>query len=244
MTKQLQYFEQIQKIMMQSGQLVMQRFGTDITILQKKGGSIVTAVDFENEQFLKEQLSTIVPQAAFFAEESGCSDVTAEYVWVIDSLDGTRNFIKGLPFFCSMIALTYKNEVMVAAMYQPLTRQFYYAEKNKGLWLNGDPLSFIDRLNKHKTALIVSDSASFKVLKSKFLECPIQISRRYFGCIGFDIAYLIAGNIDLIIAESIHWWDLAPGLLMLAESGVTFEYEKSVIQDGLYRFKAGNKLFF
>ncbi len=122
---QLQYFDQLQDVMIRSGQLIMQKFRTDYEIFEKDGGSIVTAVDLENELFLKAELAKIVPQAGFCAEESGLSDTQSDFMWVIDPLDGTRNFVKGIAHFCIMVALTYQGEPIVTAIYQPITKELY-----------------------------------------------------------------------------------------------------------------------
>lgn len=243
--KELLYFEQIEDVMIRSGELVMQQFGADFEIIKKNGGSIVTTVDFENELFLKSELEKIVPQASFFAEESGKTGEQSDYVWVIDALDGTRNFIKKIPHFCIMIALTYKDEPILSAIYQPITKQLYYAEKGKGLWLDGQKVRFIDRLVKTQAALVVCSQVDWQPIKLKFKQKNIQISRRYFGSAGIDALFLVNGSIDYVIFSSIHWWDVAPGMLIIAEAGgLIYKYKKSLIEDDLGAFQAGNQLFF
>src|SRR3990167_8236187 len=133
----MQYFDQLQDIMVRSGQLVMQYFRQEIQTFCKQDGSCVTNVDIENETFLKQELKKIVPQAGFIAEESGCQNDRCDYLWVIDPLDGTKNFIKGIPHFCISVALTLHGESVVAAIYNPVSKEFYYAEKGCGAWLNG-----------------------------------------------------------------------------------------------------------
>ncbi|MBP6870192.1 inositol monophosphatase [Candidatus Babeliales bacterium] len=245
MVKELQYFEQIHDVMIRSGQLVMQRFGTDFEIFEKDGGSIVTSVDFENEQFLKLELAKIAPQASFFAEESGRSGQKSDFVWVIDAVDGTRNFIKGIPLFCIMIALTYKDEPVMSAIYQPVTKQLYYAEKGKGVWLQGKQIRFVDTLIQTKTGIVTCAQDDYPQIKLKFKEKNIQVSRRYFGSAGIDALFLVSGNIDFLIFRNANWWDVVPGMLMITEmEGLAYSYEKSSIKEYCGTFQAGNKLFF
>lgn len=253
----MQYFDQLQDVMIRSGQLVMQGFFSDFTIFEKEteslaglkaqsSKSLFTNVDVGNEQFLKLELSKIVPQAGFCAEESGLSGEQSDWMWVIDPIDGTKNFIKGIPHFCIMVALTYKNEPIVAAIYQPVTKELYYAEKGKGFWLNGTQrIEFTDRLMQDKSALVVCDEADLQEIDLQLKENKIQISRRYFGSAGIDAIYLATGNIDLVIFRNIAWWDIAAGMLLIHEAGgLVCHYEKSDEKIGFGTLKAGNKLFF
>jgi myo-inositol-1(or 4)-monophosphatase len=241
----LQYFDQLQDLMIRSGQLVMQHFHGDYTVFEKNGSSIVTSIDIENEKFLKSELAKIVPHASFLAEESGVSEVTSDWMWVIDPIDGTRNFVKGIPHFCIMVALTYKDESIVAAIYQPVTKELYYAEKGKGLWLQGKRISCVDCLIKSKSALAVCSEIDLRSVKLKLKENNIQISRRYFGSAGIDAIYLAVGNIDLVIFSSIALWDVAAGMLLIQEAGgLICQYEKSSVKHNYGTLKAGNAVFF
>ena len=242
--KQLQYYDQISDVMTRSGSLVMQYFRGDYTVFEKQG-SLVTTVDFENETFLKSELAKIVPQAGFLAEESGVSGASSDLMWVIDPLDGTKNFIKGIPHFCIMVALTYKDEPIVAALYQPVTKELYYAEKGKGLWLQTNRIKFVDRLIATQAALVVCSDADFEQAKLKLQENKIQISQRYFGSAGIDAIYLAVGNIDFVVFRDMGWWDIAAGMLLIQEAGkLLYNYEKSAVKNGYGTLKAGNSLFF
>lgn len=241
--KQLQYYDQIFDVMTRSGGLVMQWFRGDYTVFEKQG-SVVTTVDFENEKFLKMELAKIVPQAGFLAEESGISGLTSDLMWVIDPLDGTRNFVKGIPHFCIMVALTYKDEPIVAAIYQPATKELYYAEKGKGLWLQGKQIQFVDRLFVTKSAIVVCSDLDFEHVKLKLKENKIQISRRYFGSAGIDAIYLAIGSIDFVILRDIAWWDVAAGMLLIQEAGkLICKYEKSAVGNIYGTLTAGNSVF-
>ncbi|MBV8661096.1 MAG: inositol monophosphatase [Candidatus Dependentiae bacterium] len=242
----MQYFDQLQDVMIRSGQLVMQGFCNDFTIFEKQGNSLFTSIDLENEQFLKQEFSKIFPQAGFCAEESGLSGERSDWIWVIDPIDGTKNFIKGIPHFCIMVALTYKDDPMVAAIYQPITKELYYAEKGKGLWLNGiHRIEFADRLMQEKAALVVCDEADLQQVSLQLKENKIQVSRRHFGSAGIDAIYLAIGNIDFVIFRNIAWWDVAAGMLLIHEAGgLVCHYEKSHEKTGFGTLKAGNKLFF
>ena len=241
----LQYFDQLQDVMIRSGRLVMQYFGKDFQIFEKGHHSIVTAVDLENEQFLKDELAKIMPEAGFCAEESGLSGVQSDWIWVIDPLDGTKNFVKGIPHFCIMIALTYKDNPVLSAIYIPTTQQFYYAQEGKGAWLNGLRIESIDRSMKSKIAIVDCSVVDVQKIKLKLKENKIQISRRCFGSAGVDAVYLAPGAIDLMIFRDVAWWDVAAGMLLIQQAGgLICNYQKSVKKMGHGTLQAGNKLFF
>lgn len=241
----LQYFDQLQDVMVRSGQLVMQKFRGDYTVFEKNGSSLVTSVDLENEEFLKLELAKIVPAAGFLAEESGLSGCASDFMWVIDPIDGTKNFIKGIPHFCIMVALTYKNEPIVGAIYQPITQEFYYAEKGKGLWLQDNRIIFSNRSIEHNAVFVSCSEVDVRHIKLKLKETKLQISRRCFGSAGIDAVYLAVGNVDLIIFKDIAWWDIAAGMLLIQEAGgLICQHEKSMTRDGYGMLKAGNALFF
>ncbi len=241
----LKYYFQLQDIMMRSGRLVMNYFKADYAIFEKAKYSIVTAVDVENEAFLKKELALIMPQAGFCAEESGYDHNDSEWVWVIDPLDGTKNFVKGIPHFCIMVALTYKNETMVSAIYVPDLQEFYYAEKNHGAFCNGKVIEFKNRSIKGGFAFVDCSLDQVRDIRLKLKEKEIQISRRYFGSAGIDAIYVATGSIDLIVFQDIAWWDVAAGMLLIQESGgLVCDYRKSEEKIGYGALKAGNKLFF
>src|SRR4051812_37456887 len=103
----LQYFDQIQDVMRRSGKWLMHKFESrDYQIFEKDTNtSLVTSVDLENERFLIQELQKIVPGTAILAEELGYQGEESNLTWVIDPLDGTRNFVKGIPLFCIMVSL-------------------------------------------------------------------------------------------------------------------------------------------
>lgn len=232
--------------MIQSGQLVMQKFRSDFDIFEKQGTSLVTSVDLENEQFLQKELLKIVPDAGFIAEESGNSEKQSDFIWVIDPLDGTRNFVKGIPHFCIMVALMHKNDLIMAAIYQPTTHELYYAEKGKGLWLQGKQrIEFLDKNMQIQGAIAVCSDKQLKVLKLQMYNQGVYIAHRYFGSAGIDAIYVATGSVDFVMFEHVGWWDIAAGLLIIQEAGgLICQYTPSTEKPGYGTLKAGNQLFF
>ncbi len=179
-----------------------------------KGSSFTTEADLVVEQFLVSQLHELMPQASFNTEESGLiGDTTSPYCWVIDPLDGTTNFVQGLPYFCISVALTYRDKPILGVVYQPLLDDFFYAGHNEGAWLNDQSLQLIAAKNDHKKA-ILGGGASHRFKKYGY-------TTRYFGAIALDCAYVACGLLDGIIMTACAWWDIAAGLLLILEAGGT-----------------------
>jgi len=242
----MRYFDQIQDVMIRSGQLIMQSFRQDIQVTRKPDGSLVTSVDIENELFLKKELTKIIPNSGFIAEESGLENELFDFIWVIDPLDGTRNFIKGIPHFCISVALTCKGVIIAAAIYNPIMKDLYYAEKDSGAWLNGIHKLIIQNKKFEIDGIItVIDDVDFTKIKSQLTVQKsfekMHISNRYFGSVGLDTAYLAAGYVDYMVCENIAWWDIAAGKLLIEQAGSVTEWCKKQENTSQYGcFKAGN----
>lgn len=241
----LRYVDQIRQVMIASGQLVMNKFRGSYDVFEKNGTSLYTSVDVDNERFLQEQLGKIMPQAGFIGEESGVSSGSFEYAWVIDPLDGTKNFIHGIPHFCIIVALTHHDIPVVAAIYQPVTQELYYAEQGKGFWYNGtEKIRFENRILKN-SALVVGNDDQVQLIKKNMHTAGIQISKRYGGSIGIDMVYVACGYVDLISADTVYWWDIAAGILCIQESGgLDCSYSIGEKKDHPVSFKAGKPIFF
>lgn len=204
---------QIEPIVRQAGMLLMSSFGKPLERAYKKDGAVVTQADQITEQFLIRELSVILPEAAFYAEESGVLG-EHDYCWVIDALDGTNNFVHGLPYFCISVALTYKDRPIVGVVYQPLLDEYFYAESEKGASLNGSAI----RVSAKKGAdrlFIVADPR----IESVYHAYGKKHSIRYFGASALDLAYYAAGRIDAVLIEKTAWWDIAAGILLVEQAG-------------------------
>ena len=148
--------DRVESIIKEVGKLQLSYFPNARSLArhEKDGAGFVTEVDIKSEEILIERLSQIVPEADFFAEESGISG-NGDYRWIIDPLDGTINFAHGLPHFCISIALTYKNDPIFGMIYQPLLNELFWAEKGKGAWFNGERIRVSSPKSFDKSLLVV-----------------------------------------------------------------------------------------
>ena len=147
----------------------------------------------------------------------------AEYRWIVDPLDGTTNFVHGVPHYCVSLALERNGELLVGAVYDPLLEECFTAAAGQGAWLNGRPIhtSQVSLLSEALAAVgfppkVTRDSPDLLL----FLEmvCRCQAIRRT-GSSALNLCYLAAGRFDLYWSYSTNIWDVAAGVLILREAG-------------------------
>ncbi|HZW60977.1 MAG TPA: inositol monophosphatase family protein [Candidatus Babeliales bacterium] len=208
--------------MKSAGQLLLTFFDKPLTRIQKPNAGIVTEADVVSERYLIEQLSKLMPHAAFFAEESG-EHGQGDYCWVIDPLDGTTNFARGIPYFCISVALTYKGEPIVSAIYQPILKELYSACKGKGAFLNGTKIAVSD-VPYEKSALLIGLPYTKRawymaMIRDIAAVGPETFALRHMGAAALDLAYVAAGRLDGSFFAGLGWWDVAAGMLLVTEAG-------------------------
>ena len=201
-----------------AGRIIRENFNTDITATLKDGGkSIVTKVDGECEEVI---ISLLNKHTSYkiLAEESGLSGTDSEYKWIIDPLDGTTNFSRGIPFFCVSLGLFKGNVPEKAAIYAPLTDELFYAEKGGGAYLNGQPLRSAPA-SKYVVAgfeKIMTDARIAVAVQKMSNLCSTGKS---YGSTALDLAYVASGKLDCCLLAGSSLWDVAAGVLIAEESG-------------------------
>lgn len=213
----------VEPIMKEVGSFIISRFNGSLIIREKKEKSLVTDVDLLAEQLLIEQLRSLIPDASFIAEESGNSGSDSEYAWVIDPIDGTTNFIHGLPYFCISVALTHHDVPIWGAVYAPLTREFMYAYTNGGAFLNGRRVS-VSSPTLGQSMIVIglpyAKEQPFVDLLDRFKRvAPKTYALRHFGAAALDTAYVACGKLDGIFLANLAWWDIAAGIILIQEAG-------------------------
>src|SRR6266567_801568 len=205
----------------EAGEILRRHFGK-IKPLKSKSDfavDVVTELDTRIEQFLKDRFQQDYPSVGFVGEELGIKQ-EAEQIWLVDPLDGTAHFIRGIPFCTTMVALIDKGEVVFALIYDFVGRNLYTAEKGKGAQLNGRPIAVSERsLNEAYIAVetnleLPGNVARYIALRKK---CVILST---VNC-GFEFALVASGKIDGRICMDPYGedWDFAAGALLVAEAG-------------------------
>jgi myo-inositol-1(or 4)-monophosphatase len=181
----------------------------------------VTNVDLAIERQLRKNLQKAFPKTKVIGEELGSAAVLkADWVWIIDPIDGTNNFISGIPLCCISIALWHKGQPMVAVLYNPVTNQLFSASRGKGAFLNGKKIAVtkVKDLRHSFGGLGWSLKTSEAV---KMFSTMITKARkvRALGTTALQLAYVACGIYDYYVVNDMHIWDVAGGILLIEEAG-------------------------
>ena len=204
------------------------RASDDLDRLQvriKDANDFVSEVDERAEEIIVEQLKRAYPGHAFLGEESGLvGDPDAEYQWVIDPLDGTTNFLHGMPHWAISVALEYKGEIVAGVVLDPVKDEMFVAEKGAGAWLNDRRLRVSAR--RDMTEMVFATGIPFagtsglpEMLTDLSRVMPRCAGVRRFGSAALDLAWVAAGRYDGYWERGLKPWDMAAGLLMVREAG-------------------------
>jgi len=211
-------------------EIVLPRFQSlaDHQIHEKSPGDVVTVADIESEHFLTEKLLNILPGSTSVGEEAHSRDAAIEErllesapVWVIDPIDGTRNFTNSTATFCMMIGLIENGKTVFGWVYDPLTDRMFTAESGAGAWLDGKALtvqapppvsSMIGQVSMN-----CFEPGQRPAMKEKCEETFLTLSN--LRCAGHDFVAQTLGERHFALYNRIWMWDHAPGVLILQEAG-------------------------
>tara|TARA_A100001388_G_C28614876_1_gene424676 strand:+ start:73 stop:783 length:711 start_codon:yes stop_codon:yes gene_type:complete len=179
--------------------------------VSKKGPyDFVTKTDRNVEKILIDELSKTKKNYSFISEEVGkINNKDKENIWIIDPIDGTTNFLHGIPHFAISIALKSKEKVVSGLIFDPIKDEMFFAEKNKGAYLNNHRMR-VSNKNSIEDCLFSSNHEGVKFS---------NLNMRYSGCAALDLAYVASGRLDGYFHNKINIWDIAAGALMVEESG-------------------------
>jgi len=217
----------VEALLRQAGKLIMDSFHSPtLKVYEKVNEGLVTSTDKASEQLLIAGLVKIMPEAGIIAEESGQQGIDQEYCWVIDPLDGTTNFVRGLPYFCISVALTQHGKPILGAIYQPVTDEFFYACAGHGASLHGKKITVSNPTSFDKSVILIGlpytkDEHYTALLQELELLAPQAFAVRHLGAAALDLAYVAAGRMDGVFFSGLQWWDVAAGMLLVTEAGGT-----------------------
>ena len=200
------------KAVEKASKLVIRDFGEveKLQISKKGPRDFVTKTDKRVENIIIEELSKTKKNYSFLSEEIGeIKNKDEENIWIIDPIDGTTNFLHGIPHFAICIALQSKNEIISGLIFDPIKDEMFFAEKNKGAFLNNKRLR-VSKKNILDDCLFSSNHEGVK-----FSDLNI----RYTGSATLDLAYVAAGRLDGFFHNKINIWDVAAGSIMIREAG-------------------------
>ena len=210
-----------------AGRALVRDFG-EVENLQtsiKGAGDFVTAADIKAENTIRDELMRARPAYGWRGEETGedaGKDPTRR--WIVDPLDGTTNFLHGLPHFAVSIALEHKGEIVAGVIFDPAKNELFFAEKGGGAYLNDRRIRVSARTDLAESILATGVPFGSKktlplLLKDLARLMPASAGVRRFGSAALDLAYVAAGRYELFWEREIQAWDMAAGLVVAREAG-------------------------
>ena len=195
-----------------ASKVIIRDFGEleNLQVSKKGPMDFVTKTDKRVEKILIEELSNAKRKYSFITEETGIiKNSDLENFWIIDPIDGTTNFLHGVPHFAISIALKSGDEIVSGLIYDPIKDEMFYAEKENGAFFNNQRIR-VSKKRDLNSCLFVTGGVS----KSE-INLPFRIS----GSASLDIAYVAAGRYDGFFQNNLNLWDIAAGIIILKEAG-------------------------
>ena len=176
-----------------------------------KGPSdFVSNADKKSEKIIIEELSKSRKKYSILSEEVGeINNSDTDNMWIIDPIDGTTNFLHGIPHFAISIALKSKNEIISGLIFDPIKNEMFYAEKNNGAYFNNHRIK-VSKKKKIENCLFATGGKE---------EIKSNLNTRKSGSAALDMAYVAAGRYDGCFQDHLHLWDIAAGIILVKEAG-------------------------
>ena len=211
----------------------------NLQVSSKAAGDFVSKADIKAEEIIYDELNEARPNYGWIGEESEekkGQDPTRR--WIVDPLDGTSNFLHGIPHWAISIALEYKNEIIAGVIYDPIKDEMFTAEKGQGAWLNDRRLRVSDRTKMIEMLFATGLPFGEKEGLSDTLDqlerlMPKCAGVRRQGAAALDLAYVAAGRLDGYWEKGLKAWDIAAGLIIAKEAGALIEGLSNPLQSPL-----------
>ena len=195
-----------------ASKVLIRDFGEVEKLQVSKKGPIdfVTNADIKAEKIIIEELEKARPTYSIISEENGIKkNKDEDNTWIIDPIDGTVNFLHGIPHFAISIGLRSENEIISGLIFDPIKDELFYAEKNNGAFFNNQRIR-VSKKNDIEECLFVTGG---KIKKE------LSIPYRKSGCAALDMAYVAAGRYDGYFQNDLNIWDIAAGIVLIKEAG-------------------------
>jgi myo-inositol-1(or 4)-monophosphatase len=212
----------------------------NLQVSVKGPGDFVSAADLKAEKILISELNKARPDFTILSEERGTIVGKDESTrWVIDPLDGTTNFLHGIPHFAISIGLEKNKEIIAGIIYDPIKDEMFYSEKGQGSFLNNQRIRVSSRKNLKNSIIATGIPWGAKDKNDKYLKQLVPIMDnsagiRRFGVASLDLAYVASGRFDGYWESNLNLWDICAGILLVKEAGgliTDFEGEKKYLEN-------------
>lgn len=207
------------------GEVIRQDLGTrPLASVKSSPSDLVTVVDRASERAIRQAIGEAFPDHAVLGEEEGGTATEAEYLWVVDPLDGTNNFVQTLPFYAVSIALAHRGQLVAGVIYDPVRDELFAAEVGMGATLNGHPIA-VDPAAKLADAIVSTRTpydhgrALVDNLEA-YGACAARCrNMRNLGAAALEMAWVACGRLTAYWEMQLNAWDRAAGALLIAEAG-------------------------
>ncbi len=221
-------FNLMHKACMKASKTLIRDFGEieKLQVSEKGPGDFVTASDKRVEKIIIEELNIENSKYSVLCEEKGkLVGENKEKRWIIDPIDGTTNFLNGLPHFAISIAYEEKGEILSGVIFDPIKNEMFFAEKGKGAYLNNLRTRVSNKSDFKNSLLVTGGPRYMSKIKDKIFKEYIELTKkvrppiRKSGSAALDLAYVAAGRFDGSWQRELHYWDIAAGIIIVKESG-------------------------
>lgn len=193
---------------------------------KSKSNDLVSHADKEAERRFVEALRSVLPQAGFIAEEGTSEEGEGEYHWIIDPLDGTTNYLYGIPCYCTSVGLKQNDEIVLGVIYDPVHDECFSAAKGLGAKLNGKPMRVSAQADLSHSLVAMGFPYEKRGKLRTYLDILHDINEktrgmRRPGAAAIDMAYVACGRFDAFYEYGLNPWDIAAGTILIREAGGT-----------------------
>jgi myo-inositol-1(or 4)-monophosphatase len=212
------------KLAGKAGKLLLEFPRNRINTVHKGEIDLLTDADLECEQLILSAIHESFPYHSILSEEKGSNNTKSNFCWIVDPLDGTTNYSRGLPMYCVSIALSYKNEILLGVIHAPELGHLYYASKGEGAYDNHQKMR-VSSVSDLSTSFLVtgfpytmhqSDIDNIDLFRLFSKQC---LAVRRIGSAALDLCYVAKGVFDAYWELKLHPWDFAAGSLIVTEAG-------------------------
>ncbi len=208
-----------------AGKILMQLWKKKTVVHFKDKTEMVTAADKAAEKVILADIRKNFPSHSIFSEEMGRADKHSPYLWVVDPLDGTTNFVIRDPFFNTAIALVYKGEVIMGVVYYPFLDEMFWAEKGKGAFMNGRKIHVSEKTDFLKSVFAFCHSGYSRPQVKRMLKIYSNFKLagmkhvRQIGSAELELCYVACGRVESIHISDLNLYDVAAGSVIVKEAG-------------------------
>jgi myo-inositol-1(or 4)-monophosphatase len=214
----------IEELAMRAGEALLSHFGEDEQLLKERHSVKEAVTDYDKmmDDLIVQAIRERYPRHSLLTEESGLLKGNPDWLWIVDSLDGTSSFANSNPLFSVCIAVMHKGELILGTVYAPAIREFYLAERGEGAYLNQRRIHVSETCDLGQSYLFYCEGGERDRMRTGSILSnvyPKAMDIRKLGSAGLETSWVAAGRGEAYFTTKIEPWDVAPGVLLVQEAG-------------------------